>query len=154
MKTTIFFFMLFNFLTSSAQDSRNDQTQRVGFIVIYSTDNFEKAEKIASQASNSLNTEFDNSNFYDEEEGLTDTIVCGCGNEHGYIARGRYDEGDYLSIELSSWFFEKTEEDAYLVIAASYPLADKNCATKMKEIQKIFPNSYYFEKDVYIGCMH
>lgn len=89
--------------------------------------------------------------YKDNENGLTSSEVCGCGEKHGYIPRGRYDNGEYISIEYSS-SFENFTQGFYIVVISS---------GEAKEVEKLLPmakkyskDAYAKKSDVYMGCMH
>jgi hypothetical protein len=83
---------------------------------------------------------------------FTDSV---CENEGGYpcyIARGRYDNGDYVSIEWSN-AFEKFAEGYYIVIVGS-GFDKASTAAILKKTKKIFKDAYTKQAGVYVGCMH
>lgn len=146
-----------NSATATAQETEIDYTypsQVVAFLSIYETDSFEEAQTIAKQAADSLNTDFSNTYLFDKEVGLIDTSHCGCGEQHGYIGRGRFDEGDYVSIELNSWYEFETVKPVYTVVVLSSPSSDPLLREKIKNIKRKYSDSIYFEEEVYTGCMH
>jgi hypothetical protein len=155
MKTLLTITITFSVFFSYSQEDYNP-TQKVGFIYIYSGDDFETTQTFMYQAADSLDIDIDNSRLYDDELGLTDTITCGCGLRHGYLKRGRYDEGEYVSIELSNDYDldEELEADRYLVVVASFPVPDEALSKRISAIRVKYPDAKYFEADIYIGCMH
>ena len=64
------------------------------FLIIYSSKNYNSALKIATDARKKLNLEINLRGYYeDKENGLKTDSVCGCGEIHEYIPRGRFDDG-------------------------------------------------------------
>ena len=123
-----------------------------GFLIILSTKDYDSALKRAEDASEQLGLDFKTRGYYpDEESGLKSDEVCGCGESHGYIARGRYDDGEYVSIEYSS-SFKSFADGYYIVILASGRRKDlKPFLTKVKAF---YNDAYIKNSKVYIGCMH
>lgn len=68
-----------------------------------------------------------------------------------YIARGRWDEGRYLSVERSD-AYSSMKPGFYIVVAASgTPL---EIAMELPPIQSLVPDAYSKTEEVYYGCMH
>jgi hypothetical protein len=125
------------------------------FVIIQSTKNYIEAKTTAVKASKDLKLKLDLRNLKPSKaNGLTDTKKeC---EDNGweypcYVSRGRYDDGDYVSIEWSN-AFQKFTEGYYIVIV--YSGNKKEAATSLKKVKKIFKDAYAKEADVYIGCMH
>lgn len=128
--------------------------QTVGYLALFSTNNYEKAVSFGQKAADQLKVDFKHTYLYDEMDGLLDTTICGCGETHGYMERGRYDEGDYISIELSDRYELPGEFGRYIVIACSYPISYELFTEIRQKILQVFPDAHYFEAEVYTGCMH
>lgn len=123
-----------------------------GFLIILSTKSYEGALKAAKEASTKLDFDFQNRGLYkDEELGLTSDEQCGCGEWHGYIARGRYDDGNYVTIDYSD-AYESFTDGYYIVIVASGKRSDMR--RTLKEVKEHYQDAYIKNSDVYIGCMH
>lgn len=124
------------------------------FVIIQSTKNYKKAKAEAVKASLQLKQKLDlraltpNSNAgltYSEKE---------CENEGGYpcyIARGRYDDGEYVSIEWSN-AFTGFAKGYYIVVVCSGNKTDANII--LSKAKKIFKDAYCKQANVYVGCMH
>ena len=143
--------------TAFPQDEYSYPTQNVGYIYLFSTSDFTEAKQFAIGAADKLSTDYDSTLIYDMDLGLTDTTTCGCGLRHGYIPRGRFDEGDYVSIELSESYEIDTpgnEIQRYIVVVASYPSHVELLRDRIVNIRKVYPDARYFESEVYTGCMH
>ena len=67
-----------------------------------------------------------------------------------YVARGRYDDGHYVSIEFSD-AYEGFAKGYYVVMAVS---DEKISQTLLEKIQKIVPDAYIKGASVYMGCIH
>jgi hypothetical protein len=66
-----------------------------------------------------------------------------------YIARGRYDDGVYLSIEHSD-AYEGFTKGYYVVIAASGEVDSETIGT----VKEFIPDSYVKKSSIYMGCIH
>ena len=130
----------------------NAQTQKTSFLIIKSTKNYNSALKKAQLASKELGWTLDlGGNFQDKEDGLTNNEICGCGNDHGYIPRGRYDSGNYVSIEYSS-AFEGFSKGYYVVMVSS---GDREkVESVLIKVKTYYKDAYIKDADVWIGCMH
>jgi hypothetical protein len=147
--------LLITTFQAQAQDEEYElPTQKVGFVSLLETTDHTLAVKVAKEFADSLDVQFESILLVDETEGLVDTATCGCGEQHGYIGRGRFDAGNYVSIELASWYNYEKAHNIYLVIVLSHPITDELLGTRIKNIMEKYPEAVYFEDDVYTGCMH
>lgn len=149
MKTII---ALIALLSITAFGQTDNQSVKKSFLIINSSKNYSKSLKKAQKAANSLGIPMNLRNMYENPEGgLSSSETCGCGEQHGYIPRGRGDDGKYISIEYSSAFltFKKL---FYIVVVAS---GERDELTKLlPEIRKYYPDAYIKDSPVYMGCMH
>ena len=107
---------------------------------------------MAKKASKHLGIEFKTkNNFPSEGLGLDNKDSCDCGEIHGYLPRGRFDDGEYLTIEYTDYFPNFTN-GYYIVVAASGP-KDSLTATLIKA-QKFYKTAYIKTDSVFVGCMH
>lgn len=123
-----------------------------GFMIILSTKDYSEAFKKAEEASALLKLELKlNGNFPGKKGGLDNDEVCECGIQHGYIARGRYDAGMYVSIEHTN-SYEQFTDGYYIVVVGSGKRTELN--KYLIAIKKQYPTAYIKNSDVYVGCMH
>jgi len=66
-----------------------------------------------------------------------------------YVPRGRYDDGNYLSIESSSNYAGFTK--GYFIVVASTGKVDNTFFLKIKHL---IPDAYIKKSWVYMGCIH
>jgi hypothetical protein len=66
-----------------------------------------------------------------------------------YIARGRYDDGVYLSIEHTD-AYKEFANGYYVVIAASGEVDSETIRT----VKELIPDSYVKKSSIYMGCIH
>lgn len=129
------------------------------FVILKSTRDYKDVLRTAETASRLLEIKLDLRGLTENKEsGLTlDKKIC---EEEGdgsswpcYYARGRYDDGTYLSIEYSS-AFQGFRKGYYIVVAASYPKVDKEISSVLKQAKTHYPDAYSKTTKVYMGCMH
>jgi hypothetical protein len=70
-----------------------------------------------------------------------------------YVARGRDDDGAYVSIDDARRFFEG-EEQGYLVILGSGPKNDPSTRALEEKARTLFPSAEVRTDDVWQGCIH
>ena len=129
-----------------------EQTVEKSFLIIQSTKSYNKALKKAQLACNKLGITLNLRNLYaDKEKGLTTNEVCGCGEKHGYLPRGRFDDGKFISIEYSSAYKGFTP-GYYMVIVASGDREELN--TYLPKVKKHYKDAYIKNTSIYMGCMY
>jgi hypothetical protein len=122
------------------------------YLILQSTTSYSAAVFTAKHASKQLGAALNLRGYiFDFKEGLKDTTVCGCGDIHGYVPRGRFDDGNYVSIEHTDAFTEFTD-GYYIVVAGS----GKRSTLKplLAKAKQFYSDAYVKDAEVYIGCMH
>lgn len=134
------------------EDIIENATAKKSYLILQSTTSYSAAMNTAKKASEQLGAKLDLRGYvFDFKEGLRATEACGCGEIHGYTARGRYDDGNYVSIEHSSGINGFTE-GLYIVVAGS---GDRNTLKPLqKKAQAYYKDAYIKDAEVYMGCMH
>lgn len=136
---------------SFAQDDYKSYIDQ-SFLIIASSTDFDAAQKTALKAKKKLGLDYPTSIYYpDKSEGFKTDEVCGCGEVHGYSARGGYDNGNYVSIEYSSGY-DSFAEGYYIVIVSS----GKKAAVEkeLSKVKKHFAQAYIKDSEIYVGCRH
>ena len=152
-------FLLFLFLTSSlfGQDDQMSMEAKKYYLITASTKDYSSALKQAESISNDLALELNLRDLQENEEaGLSWTAESCEDNGWGfpcYVARGRYDDGEFVSIEWSNAISGFTK-GYYVVIVASNSNYDKSLKALLKRTRKFVPDAYVKSADVYMGCMH
>lgn len=129
------------------------ETVEKPFLVLVTTPRYEDALALARRASARLKLPLDLRELSPVEHGLTwSRREC---DDNGwdypcYVARGRYDDGAYVSIEHGSWF-SGGAVDEYVVIAAS---GEEGVRATLATARQHFPRTFVHEWTVYLGCMH
>lgn len=141
---------LFFFVASSI--AQGDVFVDKSFLIIQSGKNYQRALKKAQLACNKLGIPLDLRGCHaDKEYGLASVETCDCGENHGYIPRGRGDDGNYISIEYSS-AFKSFSSGYYIVVVSSGEKA--NVQAELANVQKHYKAAYVKTSPVYVGCMH
>ncbi len=151
MKTIIALFLCLQFTNwTNAQTDELNVTK--SFLIVKSTKNYKSALKTAQMASQKLDYKL-NLNGYVEDslEGLTSDVICGCGENHGYIPRGKFDDGLYVSIEYSSYFNGFTD-GYYIVVVASGERADLKPV--LNTVKMTYSDAYLKNSSVDVGGRH
>jgi hypothetical protein len=150
MKIIAAVFVLFFAFPALSQDI--EQSNKKSFLIILATKNYSKALKRAQLACNDLGITLNLRNMYRKPEGgLTSSEVCGCGERHGYVPRGRFDDGEYISIEYTDQF--NSFEDGYYIVVVSSG-ARSEVEEFLPKVQKHFDHAYIKDDYVHLGCMH
>lgn len=122
------------------------------YLILQSTTSYSAAMNTARKASEELGYELNYRGYvFDFKAGLRDTATCGCGEIHEYVPRGRYDDGNYVSIEHTNSFTEFTD-GYYIVVAGS----GKRSTLKplLAKAQQFYGDAYIKDAEVYLGCLH
>jgi len=158
-KIKIIFLLCFFLIVSikAENDSEIDPYVEKGFLIILSTKNYESAKKFAEKASKELGIKLDLRDLSPNEEiGLTfPRSICEeqLGSFPCYTARGRWDDGKYISIEYSDVYCNFTP-GYYMVVAASDQKKSQLLKPTLLEIRKIYEDAYIRYDKVYMGCVH
>ncbi len=125
------------------------------FLIALSTKSYKEAKGFADKLSDQSGIELNLRGLqahskislsYSQEQ-----CVSGWGEYPCYIARGRYDDGMYISIEHSD-AYGGFRGGYYIVVVAS---GEKSVAKKaLKIIKPIVSDAYIKSSKVYMGCMH
>jgi hypothetical protein len=152
---TAFIFLFTTTFVSAQNDGTPEPYASKRFVIVQSTKSYADAKTTAIKASKQLNIKLDLRGLVpNKKTGLTDTKAnCeegGIGEYPCYYSRGRYDDGQYVSIEWSGAFPEFAK-GYYIVIVAS---GDEDARTVLPKAKKIFKDAYAKKAKVYLGCMH
>lgn len=163
MKKVLLILLIIGLGIASNAQTEEEPYVKKGMLIIYSTKNYNAAKKFAKQAAKKLALKLDLRNLSpNKQEGLTFSKAdCDSNNwEYPcYVARGRWDDGEYISIEHTkrlsvnnSNYESDFKENLYVVIAAS---GDKSITQPaLQKAKKIYTTAYVKKANVYIGCIH
>jgi hypothetical protein len=130
---------------------------RKSFVIIKSTPSYAEARALAASAAERMAIKLDLRELLpDRNVGLTFSEEA-CTNEFGefpcYVARGRWDDGVYLSVEHSS-SYEGLEEGLYIVVLASGSPRDRSIGAALRRARSLYPDVMVRTAPVYLGCIH
>jgi hypothetical protein len=156
MKHLLFITIVF-FGFSLMQAQETSETQTKGFVIVAAGKNYEAIKKQASQIAQKTGYKLNLRDLeYSKTEGLTfGKEIC---EEQGfeypsYIARGRWDDGEYISIEYTNGF-EGFTPGYYIIIASSHDKGSAELQNALQHVKKYYKTAYIKYADVYMGCMH
>ncbi|MDZ4664157.1 MAG: hypothetical protein SGJ15_04715 [Bacteroidota bacterium] len=164
MKIHLVAFLILNCFISLAQtqtaetstEADNAYSER-SFLIIASTKNIKEAFTLANAASKKTGLKFrDNALEKDTIAGATfpiDTCKTFGFEWPCYVARGRYDDGAYVSVEYSN-AYTGFKKGYFIVIAANGHKENEEFNRAVKKIKQHYPKSYVKRTLVYFGCMH
>lgn len=153
MKNNVWIYLMAIFWFYSALAQEQEPYLDMGFLIIHSTEDYRAALQVANEASTQLGVKID-LRGYDEDPEMGLTTLTPCCEFHDYIPRGRYDGGDYISIELGEPF---RAAEKYVVIIASAAMsgeAEKDLKKLLSKAKKFYKDAYVKEVKVYTGCIH
>ena len=128
----------------------------VSFVVVYSTPSYDSASAFANEAADRLEIPVDLRGLvFDRQHGLSWSRQECEGEPFAefpcYFPRGRYDEGVYLSIEISD-SYDSLEPGEFLVIAASGEPEEMEAA--LVSVREVIADAYIKTEKIYFGGMH
>jgi hypothetical protein len=131
-------------------------TATVAFVVLAATRRFAIAEQTLARMERKLGLRVDTRDLKPDGKGSLTFPEAICAREGGYpcyVARGRFDDGAYLSIEASA-AYDGFAPGYYLVVAASGDPASPEIRSTLELAQRAGVAAYSKASKVYIGCMH
>ncbi|MEO0470490.1 MAG: hypothetical protein AAF206_12770 [Bacteroidota bacterium] len=124
------------------------------FAIIHSTKDYQAALQTANEASEKLDLAVNLRGYAPHPTlGLDTDSICGCGENHGYIARGRWDDGEYISIEYSDQY-QGFAEGYYVVMISSREKGSEPLKEVVARAKSYYADAYVKTASVYVGCMH
>ena len=159
MKYTFLTLLLFlSFNTCFGQEEDFSQEVKKYFLIVHSTKDYSSALKKANSISKDLKLDLDLRELMKNEDnvGLTwgKTVCEGDGWEFPcYVPRGRYDDGDYASVEWSNGY-QGFSKGYYIVIISSQTEYDNKIMNLLNEAKEFVPSAYVKSSMVFMGCMH
>lgn len=157
MKKILFITLFLVSLNSFAQMPECFVEKR--FLIINSTKNYAFALQFAQKASKDLSIKLDLRDLgptSDTAIGLSmpkDSCLKYWEDNTCYLARGRSDDGEYISIEYSN-AFSGFARGYYIVVVASGLKKDPKMAASLKRVRAIYKDAYSKVSKVYMCCMH
>jgi hypothetical protein len=157
MKNIYSIILLFSFNTTNAQTKTAEDRPYVkkSFLIILSSKSYAEAKNLATEAAKKLNIKLDLRALKpNKESGLTFNAKECEGNGWDYpcyVSRGRYDDGEFVTIDYSD-AFDGFATGYYIVTTASGNAM--LVKTALAKIKKVYKTAYTKQTEIYIGCMH
>lgn len=134
-----------------------DAWTRKELVIVGTAASYKEAMRVAQTAAKLLKLKLDLRGLVPAKEaGLTvapsECEKYGSDAQCYYVARGRFDDGPYVSIEYSSAYRELRPK-LYLVVVASGSPDDPEVKQAKRSARAIFRDVYSRIVSVYIGCM-
>lgn len=138
-------------------DPRPTQMTEKDFVVLPAIASYAEARRVAGAAARGLGLKVDLRRARPDGHGGLIFSAADCkANDWDYpcyVARGRYDDGAYVSIDEAARFFDD-EEEGYLVILASGPKGDPLAQAVAKKALALFPAAELRTDAVSEACIH
>jgi hypothetical protein len=157
MKYILSLILFFAFTTLNAQTETIEERPYVkkSFVIILSSKSFAEAKRIAFEAAEKLNLKLDLRKLKpDKESGLTfSRKEC---ESNGwdypcYVSRGRYDDGEFITIDYSDAFTGFAKGYYIVTTAGGDAVFIKSVLNKVK---KVYKTASIKQTEIFIGCMH
>jgi hypothetical protein len=127
------------------------------FVIVKSTASYREARRAAEDAARRLSVRVDLRDLSPHSGGGLTFSRKEC--EDGafdypcYVARGRGDDGFYVSVEYST-AYAGFRPGLYVVIVASDAKGGQIAADAVRAARKVFKDAYVRRTGVYMGCIH
>jgi hypothetical protein len=165
MKNIILIFLLASPMFSIGQDNPKCYVKKY-FLIIQSTPDYKVALQTAQKAAKGLAIKLDLrglipskdkfiglslpadtcAKYSEEEFGVKDDSPC-------YLARGRWDDGIYISIEYST-AYKEFREGYFIVVVGSSGEKDPPLMAALEKVKTKYSDAYIKISKVYMCCMH
>lgn len=123
------------------------------FLIVKSTPDYKEALRYAKKVAKLTGIKYDSRGLHEHKKIKLTFSKDECENrEFGYpcyIARGRYDDGVYVSVEHSD-YYKGFAEGFYIVVVAS----GNELKGSLKQVRNVVKDAYVKRSEVYMGCMH
>jgi hypothetical protein len=147
-------FVLVSLLVINSHAQMESPYAKKGMVIIQSTKSYAAAKKTALQAAKKLSLKLDFRGLSPAKGTGLSFSKKACEAEGGYpcyIARGRYEDNEFVSIEYSD-AIEGFAKGYYVVITAC---GDKSITDPaLTKARKFYKDAYAKTTNVYMGCMH
>ena len=146
---TLFFTTLL--FSNDARYAGDGEFVKKEFLIVKSTKDYNEARIFAKRIAKRLKQKVDlrglifhKQNFltFSQKECVEFEYPC-------YFQRGRYDDGEYVSIEHTN-YYDEFKDGYYIVVVAS----GHNLSKSLKKVQKEIADAYIKKATVYMGCIH
>ena len=153
LKKTILSLLFTSFLFSNSDVPKLTQDmyyEKVEFVIAKSTTDYKEANKVAKKLSKKLDIELNLRGLTFNKESLLTFDEQTCEDNlmaHPcYMRRGRYDAGEYVSIEHTNAYSE-FKDGYYIVVVAS----GQNLKKSLKKVKTQIKDAYVKSAKIYMG---
>ena len=148
--------LLIVFVVAQLNAQEISQTQKKGFVIVSAGKNYEAIKKQAKTVAQKLAYKLNFRDLeYNKTEGLTFSKEV-CENENmefpAYIARGRWDDGEYVSVEYTN-AYEAFTPGYYIIVVSSHDKGLSQLNTALTHVKKHYKTAYIKYADIYMGGM-
>lgn len=149
--------LLSSALSAEPKDDFQDQYVKKRIVILLSSKDYKQAERFARRVAAKSEVKLDLRDLKPNQSiGLTfpkQHCADGGFDYPCYIARGRYDDGEYISVEHSS-AFEGFRPGYYIVVGASYENGMPEVKRSLAKFKRFASDAYAKLSKVYVGCIH
>lgn len=126
-------------------------------VIVASTPRYADARRAAEDAAKKLDTRLDLRGFSLTPDGELSLSRKDC-DDNGfdypcYVARGRWDDGTYASIEESK-AYDELKPGLFIVVVASGVPGSETITKTLRDAKKAYPDAYSRKVEVCMGCIH
>jgi hypothetical protein len=143
--------------SASKPDPNDDAMVDKEFVILRSSPSFDEAKRVAEEAASRIGLQLNLRGVSQHVgTGLTfskDECESGEFEYPCYVARGRYDDGVYVSVEWSG-AYSSFAQNQYVVVAASGAPGAAEVRNTLETARRGYPDAYVKTTKVYMGCMH
>ncbi len=163
LRTFILFILVVVFMSNYpknafAYDHNLDEWADKSFLIIHSTHNYKEARGVAEESSKKLGLELKLRDLLENSKiGLTfpkDICKDNDWEYPCYIARGRYDDGLYVSVEYSNAYSGFAEGLYIVIVLGDFKSSDQYLLETLRKAKMYYPDAYVKSTKVYLGCIH
>ena len=156
-KTITLFLILFSVSHLFAQEADAEAMVKKGYVIVSAGKNYEVIKKQAKTVADKLGYKLNLRDLeYHKTEGLSiNRSLCEKENMEYpfYIARGRWDDGEYVSVEYTN-AYEGFTPGYYIIMVSSHDKGAAELKTALQHVKKSYKTAYIKYADVYMGCLH
>ena len=156
-KTVTLFLIIFSVSQLFAQEADTEAMVKKGYVIVSAGKNYEAIKKQAKTVADKLGYKLNLRDLeYHKTEGLSiSQSLCEKENMEYpfYIARGRWDDGEYVSVEYTN-AYEGFTPGYYIIVVSSHDKGNTELKAALQHVKKTYKTAYIKYADVYMGCLH
>ncbi len=150
-------FILLSLFLSTEGSIAQEATQTKAFIIVAAGKNYQSMKKTANSVAKKLGYKINLRGLQQNSQIGLSFSKKDC-EDNGfefpaYIPRGRWDDGEYISIEYTD-AYEGFSPGLYFIIVSSHDKDSKKINSVLAHVKKSYKNAYIKYADIYMGCLH